>query len=93
MDFLIWLGIIVVAIAFFGIITYNSIVSKANQVANSEGSINVMLKKRFDLIPNLVETANAYMKHEREIFENISNARYAFTNAKSTSEMLNANSK
>ncbi|HBL83726.1 MAG: hypothetical protein A2Y17_08700 [Clostridiales bacterium GWF2_38_85] len=91
----IFIGILILmVIAFlFCIFTYNSIIHKSNQIANSEGSINVMLKKRFNLIPNLVRTADAYMKHEKELFVNISNARYAFDNAKSTGEKLDANSK
>lgn len=54
---------------------YNSLVSKRNQVENAFGSIDVMLKKRYDLIPNLVESVKAYMKHEKETLANITSMR------------------
>jgi LemA protein len=57
--------IIVLAVIFLiGISLYNSLVGKKNQVANAFSSIDVMLKKRFDLLPNLVETVKQYMQHE-----------------------------
>jgi LemA protein len=55
-----------------GIAIYNNLVGARNQVENAFGSIDVMLKKRYDLIPNLVETAKAYMKHEKETLTSIS---------------------
>jgi len=59
----------------FGIVIYNNLVGARNQVENAFGSIDVMLKKRYDLIPNLVETAKAYMKHERETLTSITELR------------------
>lgn len=58
-----------------GIGIYNNLVGARNQVENAFGSIDVMLKKRYDLIPNLVETAKAYMKHERETLTSITELR------------------
>lgn len=58
-----------------GIVIYNNLVGSRNQVENAFGSIDVMLKKRYDLIPNLVETAKAYMKHERETLTSITELR------------------
>jgi LemA protein len=54
---------------------YNSLVRLRNGVKNAWSQIDVQLKRRHDLIPNLVETAKGYMKHERETFENITRAR------------------
>jgi len=57
------------------ILLYNSLISKKNQVENIFGSIDVLLTKRRDLIPNLVESVKAYMKHEKELLENITSLR------------------
>ena len=66
---------VIVLIIFFIIGIYNSLVRLRNQVKNAWSQIDVQLKRRHDLIPNLVETAKGYMKHERETLENITNAR------------------
>lgn len=62
-------------IILFGIILYNSLIAKKNQVANAFSAIDVMLKKRFDLLPNLVELVKQYMKHESEVLQNITSLR------------------
>ena len=67
-------GLIVLTI-FFVIGVYNSLVRLRNQVDNSWSQIDVQLKRRHDLIPNLVETAKGYMEHERGTFEAITKAR------------------
>ena len=54
---------------------YNSLVRGRNQVKNAWAQIDVQLKRRYDLIPNLVETAKGYMKHERETLEAVTQAR------------------
>ncbi|MBU1086674.1 MAG: LemA family protein [Candidatus Omnitrophica bacterium] len=60
------MGLIVLAvIGFFIIMLYNSLIGKKNQVENVFGSIDTLLKKRYDLIPNLVSTVQTYMQHER----------------------------
>lgn len=68
-------GIIVVVIIVAVIGIYNSLVRLRNQVDNAWSQIDVQLKRRHDLIPNLVETAKGYMTHERETFESITKAR------------------
>ena len=68
------LGIIVIILAIIGG-TYNGLVGLRNQVKNSWAQIDVQLKRRYDLIPNLVETVKGYMKHERETLEAVTNAR------------------
>src|SRR4030042_4600354 len=65
---------------------YNSLVAGRNQVDNAWSQIDVQLKRRHDLIPNLVETAKGYMKHERQTFEAITNARSQAMQAKTVSE-------
>lgn len=57
------------------IMMYNSLIYRKNQVENIKSSVDVMLKKRFDLIPNLVNSVKAYMKHEREVLEKITELR------------------
>ncbi len=57
------------------VMTYNSLVRRRNQMQNAWAQIDVQLKRRHDLIPNLVETAKGYMKHERETLEAVTNAR------------------
>lgn len=57
------------------VVIYNNLIGARNQVENAFGTIDVMLKKRYDLIPNLVETAKAYMKHERETLTGITELR------------------
>jgi LemA protein len=65
--------ILLVIISVTGI--YNSLVTLRNRYKNSFSQIDVQLKRRYDLIPNLVETAKGYMKHERETLEAVINAR------------------
>ena len=66
---------IVVVLAIVLFVLYNGLVRFRNQVKNAWAQIDVQLKRRYDLIPNLVETAKGYMKHERETLEAVTNAR------------------
>ena len=75
MTALIIVGVIVVLVIFFVIGIYNALVRLRNQVDNAWSQIDVQLKRRHDLIPNLVETAKGYMEHERGTFEAITEAR------------------
>ena len=68
------IGVVVVLLIIF-LAIYNGLVRRRNQVKNSWAQIDVQLKRRYDLIPNLVETAKGYMKHERETLEAVTNAR------------------
>jgi len=76
MGFLIFLGV-VAALVFFGIGLYNGLVNRRNRVQNAFSQIDVQLTRRYDLIPNLIETAKGYMAHERGTFEAVINARNA----------------
>ena len=68
------LGIVVVFVLWL-IGAYNGLVRLRNQVKNAWAQIDVQLKRRYDLIPNLVETVKGYMQHERETLEAVTNAR------------------
>jgi LemA protein len=68
------IGVVVILILFFAG-TYNSLVRLRNRLKNAWAQIDVQLKRRHDLIPNLVETAKGYMRHERETLEAVTNAR------------------
>ncbi|HEX43047.1 MAG TPA: LemA family protein [Phycisphaerales bacterium] len=86
---LIPLGILVVlAVVVIGM--YNGLVRLRNQVDTAWSQIDVQLKRRHDLIPNLVETAKGYMTHERQTFEAITEARSRAMGAKSVSEASKA---
>ena len=84
------IGIIVVVLILFVISMYNSLVRLRNQVDNSWSQIDVQLKRRHDLIPNLVETAKGYMQHERGTFEAITKARSQAMGAKTVAEAAKA---
>jgi len=74
MGWIVFLGLIAVVV-FWVIGAYNRLVSLRNAFKNAFAQIDVQLKRRYDLIPNLVETAKAYMKHERETLEAVIKAR------------------
>jgi LemA protein len=74
---LIGVGIVVVLILMYFIGIYNNLVGLRNRFKNAFAQIDVQLKRRYDLIPNLVETAKGYMKHERETLEAVIKARNA----------------
>ncbi|NNK32540.1 MAG: LemA family protein, partial [Xanthomonadales bacterium] len=69
--------IILAAVVLFGITIYNRLIAGRNRYKNAFAQIDVQLTRRHDLIPNLVETAKGYMKHERETLEAVINARNA----------------
>ena len=70
----IFIGVIVILIVTF-VAIYNGLVRSRNQVKNAWAQIDVQLKRRHDLIPNLMETVKGYMKHERETLEAVTKAR------------------
>jgi LemA protein len=74
------IGVIVVAV-FFVVSLYNRLVGARNGYKNAFAQIDVQLKRRYDLIPNLVETAKGYIKHERETLEAVIRARNSAVSA------------
>ncbi len=81
---------LIVLIALFLVLLYNGLVRARNMVDNSWSQIDVQLKKRNDLIPNLVETVKGYAKHEREAFKEVTEARTKFLNATTMRERAKA---
>jgi LemA protein len=73
--------VVLVAVGIFVISAYNRLVTLRNRFKNAFAQIDVQLKRRYDLIPNLVETARGYMKHERETLEAVIQARNAASHA------------
>jgi len=67
--------IILIVLAIVLILMYNSLIAKKNQVENIFSSVDTLLKKRYDLIPNLVASVSKYMKHEKSILEDITKLR------------------
>ena len=78
----------VLVIAFVAI--YNSLVRDRNRVDNAWGQMEVQLKRRYDLIPNLVETVKGYATHERETFEQVTRARQGAEAARTPAEQAEA---
>ena len=74
---LVCLGAIVIIPLLVGVVIYNSLVSLRNRVDNAWAQIDVQLKRRHDLIPNLVETVKGYAAHEKETLDAVINARNA----------------
>jgi LemA protein len=83
--FLIFIVIIVV-VGFYFVSIYNALVGLRNRVKNAWSQIDVQLKRRHDLIPNLLEAVKGYMKHEREIMENITKYRSQAMDANSVGD-------
>lgn len=84
MSLLLTIGLVVSAFIVVLVIVYyiNRIRILSNRINNAWAQIDVQLKKRSDLIPNLVEAVKGYMKHERRVFENVTKARSAMLGAK-----------
>lgn len=83
------LGVVGV-IVLFVILTYNGLVGGRNRVDESWSGIDVQLKRRHDLIPNLVETVKGYAAHEASVFENVIKARTAATSASTPGDVQQA---
>ena len=81
---------VVVILILFVITTYNSLVVLRNKVKDQWAQIDVQLKRRCDLIPNLVETVKGYAKHESKTLEDVIKARNSVLNAKNTKDEMNA---
>ena len=82
--------IVVIVIAIISM--YNSLVKSRIQVDNAWSQIDVQLQRRFDLIPNFVETVKGYMTHEKETFEKITSLRSSWSDAKTVSEKASLDS-
>lgn len=90
MDWWIIVIIVVVLIVLYVISVYNGLISLRNKVNDQFSQIDVELKRRFDLVPNLVETVKGYTKHEKETLEGVVKARNSYVSAGNMSEQLKA---
>lgn len=90
MEWLIGLAVVVV-IGAFVISTYNNLVTLRNKVKNSLAQIDAQLQRRFDLVPNLVETVKGIAAHEKSLLENVTASRSAYMNAGSSKEKFAMN--
>ena len=84
------IGVIVVVLAFILISLYNALVRLNQQVEEAWSDIKVQLKRRLDLIPNLVNSVKGYAKHEKEVIENVTNARANTLNAQGVKQTAQA---
>jgi LemA protein len=94
MGCLVVLGVVVLlALVVGGMLMgrYNSMVQQNEQINNTWAQVKVVLQRRADLIPNLVETVKGYAAHEKEIFENVAEARSKLAGAATPAEAANAN--
>ena len=84
------LYIILIVIVLWIITIYNGLIRRRFRVKEAWSDINVQLKRRYDLIPNLVETVKGYMSHERQVFEKVTEARTKAMGAQTKEEKLGA---
>ncbi len=84
---------IVVLLALIFFVYYNRFVRLSNQIDNSIAQIDVQLKKRSDLVPNLIESVKGYMKHERAVITEVTNARKSLVGAKNIQSKIKAGNK
>ncbi|MCL1978992.1 MAG: LemA family protein [Methanomassiliicoccaceae archaeon] len=82
--------VIAALFAFWAVLAYNGFVSKKLKVENNFSQIKIQCKKRFDLVPNLVETVKGYAKHEKETLENVIAARGLGVSAKGVQDLAEA---
>ena len=84
------IGIIIGVLFLFVILIYNSLIRLKNEVRNAWAQIDVQLKRRFDLIPNLIETVKGYAKHERKVLNEVTKARTDMMKAQTVEEKATA---
>ena len=91
MYWIIGIIVVIVLIVLYIVATYNGLVGMRNRVKDQWAQIDVQLKRRFDLIPNLVETVKGYASHEQETLKGVIEARNKFNIAKTPEEEMKAN--
>lgn len=89
--YIVWILLgLAVALAAWFVLTYNNIITRRNRVDEAWSDIDVQLKRRYDLIPNIMETVRGYAKHESSVFENVTKARSAAMGAQTLAEHAGA---
>jgi len=83
-------AVVAIGAVMYGMGEYNKAVAMDEQVKSQWAQVENQLKRRYDLIPNLVETVKGYAKHERELFENIANARTKYFQANTVQDKIQA---
>ncbi|MBI4025599.1 MAG: LemA family protein [Verrucomicrobia bacterium] len=83
--------LVVIVLVVYAVSLYNSLVRLRNQNEKAWSNIDVLLKQRADMLPNLVETCKGYMQHERGTFEAVTNARSSWQRASTRGEQIEAN--
>ena len=87
---MLWIVLVIILLLIFWLIgMYNGLVQSRNKVKNAWSQIDVQLQRRFDLIPNLVETVKGYMDHEQSVLEKITELRTSWANAGTVAEKAN----
>ena len=87
----VWIVIaVVVVLLLWTVFTYNRLVTLRNRAENGWSQIDVQLRRRYDLIPNLIETVKGYAAHEREVFERVTEARTQAMGATGVQDQANA---
>lgn len=86
MGLIVFIIFLVVVLILGAIGVYNSLIRLKNRAENAWAQVDVQLRRRYDLIPNLVETVKGYAKHEREVFERVTEARTKALNASTVAE-------
>ena len=81
---------VVVIVVLWAVLTYNRLITLRTRVDNGWSQIDVQLRRRYDLIPNLVETVKGYASHEREVFEHVAEARTKAMGASGIEDQANA---
>ena len=82
--------IVVIVLVLWFILSYNSFIRLRNRADNAWSQIDVQLKRRFDLIPNLIESVKGYMKHEKDTLKEVTSARTAFMGAQNIGDKAKA---
>ena len=92
MKYIIGILVVVLILSLIGYVisTYNKLVKLRNSVKDGWSQIDIQLKRRFDLIPNLLETVKGYMKHEKETLEGVIAARNSYQSATTNEDAMNA---
>jgi LemA protein len=85
-----WVLVVLVVVLGFAGLTYNNLVGMDQSVKSNWAQVENQLQRRYDLIPNLVNTVKGYAKHEKSTFENITKARSAWAGAQNTSQKVSA---